>query len=101
MAVSLFTFVDLYNRALDTLAHILTKGAAHAATIDAGESEMLDWRLIDDMQPLRFQVMVVCNFTLSGRPGLRISRVQRTSGPIFRSPNSRLRSRDRKAFSQP
>jgi hypothetical protein len=24
---------------------------------------MLDWRLIDDMQPLRFQVMVVCNFS--------------------------------------
>ncbi len=23
---------------------------------------MLDWRLIDDMQPLRFQAMVVCNF---------------------------------------
>ena len=23
---------------------------------------MLDWRLIDDMQPLRFQLSVVCNF---------------------------------------
>ena len=23
---------------------------------------MLDWRLIDDMQPLAFQLMVVCNF---------------------------------------
>jgi hypothetical protein len=63
MTVNLFTFVELYSRALDTLAHILAKGAAHAATIDVGESEMLDWRLIDDMQPLRFQVMVVCNFT--------------------------------------
>jgi hypothetical protein len=24
---------------------------------------MLDWRLIEDMQPLRFQIMVVCNFS--------------------------------------
>jgi hypothetical protein len=24
---------------------------------------MLDWRLIEDMQPLRFQAMVVCNFS--------------------------------------
>ena len=24
---------------------------------------MLDWRLIDDMQPLRFQLSVVCNFS--------------------------------------
>lgn len=63
VAVSLYTFVDLYARALDTAAHILGKGAAHASAIGAAEAEMLDWRLIDDMQPLRFQLMVVCNFS--------------------------------------
>ena len=63
MAVSLYTFVDLYSRALDTAAHILDKGAAHASAIGVDEAEMLDWRLIDDMQPLRFQLMVVCNFS--------------------------------------
>jgi uncharacterized protein len=63
MATTLRTFLDLYVRALDTAAHILCKGAEHAAGLGVLESEMLDWRLIDDMQPLRFQLMVVCNFT--------------------------------------
>ena len=62
MPVNLYTFVDLYSRALDTAAHILAKGAAHAAANGVSEREMLDWSLIGDMQPLRFQVMVVCNF---------------------------------------
>ena len=63
MSVNLFTFVGLYSRLLDTAAHILKKGAEHAAATGVSENEMLDWRLIDDMQPLRFQVMVVCNFS--------------------------------------
>jgi hypothetical protein len=60
--VNLYTFVDLYTRALDTAAHILAKGAEHARSTGASEAEMLDWRLIHDMNPLRFQLMVVCNF---------------------------------------
>jgi hypothetical protein len=63
MAVSLFTFVDLYSRQLGTLDHLLTKGAEHAKAIGASEADMLTWRLVDDMNPLAFQVMVVCNFT--------------------------------------
>lgn len=63
MPVNLYTFVELYTRALDTAAHILAKGADHARATGASEAEMLDWRLIDDMNPLRFQLMVVCNFT--------------------------------------
>jgi hypothetical protein len=63
MSVNLFTFVGLYSRLLDTAAHLLKKGAQHAAATGVSENEMLDWRLIDDMQPLRFQVMVVCNFS--------------------------------------
>jgi uncharacterized protein len=62
MAVSLYTFVDLYRRVLDTAAHILGKGAEHAAAQGVGEAAMLDWRLIEDMQPLAFQITVVCNF---------------------------------------
>ncbi|MFI4950413.1 MAG: DUF1993 domain-containing protein [Caulobacterales bacterium] len=62
MTVSLFTFVDLFARQLTTLDHILAKGAEHAAATGASEAQMLDWRLIEDMQPLRFQAMVVCNF---------------------------------------
>ena len=63
MPVSLFTFVGLYARQLTTAAHLLTKGCEHAKALGQSEAEMLDWRLIDDMQPLRFQLMVVCNFT--------------------------------------
>ena len=62
MPVSLFTFIDLYRRILATTAHILTKGVEHAARTGVSERDMLDWRLADDMQPLRFQIMVVCNF---------------------------------------
>jgi hypothetical protein len=63
MAVSLFTFVDLFARQLVTLDHLLTKGAEHAKATGATEAEMLEWRLIEDMHPLSFQAMVLCNFT--------------------------------------
>ena len=63
MAADLLTFVDLYARALGTASHLVSKGAEHAAGLGVTEGEMLDdWRLIDDMQPLRFQLNVVGNF---------------------------------------
>jgi len=60
--VGLFTFVDLYDRALDTAGHLLRQGLDHAQRRGLAETEMLGWRLIDDMQPLRFQLTVVINF---------------------------------------
>ncbi|MBS0334873.1 MAG: DUF1993 domain-containing protein [Proteobacteria bacterium] len=63
MAVSLFTFVDLFARQLVTLDHLLAKGAEHAKAQGQAPDAILDWRLIDDMQPLRFQAAVVCNFS--------------------------------------
>lgn len=63
MAINLFSFVGMYTRVVDTAGHLLTKGADHAASTGVSEADMLDWRLIGDMQPLRFQLMVVCNFT--------------------------------------
>ncbi|PTQ12190.1 hypothetical protein CLG96_06455 [Sphingomonas oleivorans] len=62
MKVSLYSFVDLYGRALDTAAHLLARGSEHAAAQGIDAEEMLDWRLIGDMQPLRFQLMVVIDF---------------------------------------
>lgn len=62
MTVCLFTFVDLYSKGLDTLAHLLTKGAEFAAAKGVSDADMLEWRLIDDMYPLRFQAGVVINF---------------------------------------
>ncbi|WP_296595772.1 DUF1993 domain-containing protein [Phenylobacterium sp.] len=60
--VCLFTFVDLYSKGLGTLDHLLTKGAEFAAAKGVSEADMLQWRLIDDMNPLAFQAMVVINF---------------------------------------
>lgn len=62
MTVNLFTFVDLYARVLGTSEHLLVKGVEHAKGIHVSEQDMLNWRLIDDMQPLKFQLMVVCNY---------------------------------------
>lgn len=63
MVVSLFSFVDMYRRQLDTAAHLLAKGAAFAAEQGVSDADMLDWRLADDMHPLRFQLGVIINFT--------------------------------------
>jgi hypothetical protein len=65
MTVSAFTFVDLYSRALATASHLLNKGVEHARATGVDEAQMLDWRLIGDMQPLSFQLMVVVNFSRS------------------------------------
>jgi hypothetical protein len=65
MPITLFSFVDLYRRQLDAAAHLLTKGAAFAAEHGISEAEMFDWKLAEDMHPLRFQLGVVVNFTRS------------------------------------
>jgi hypothetical protein len=62
MLVNLYTFVGLYDRALATAAHLLDKGSAFAAANGFSEADMLAWRLIGDMKPLAFQVMVMINF---------------------------------------
>jgi hypothetical protein len=63
VTVNAYTFVGMYSYALDTAAHLLDTGAKFAAETGGGARAMLDWRLIDDMQPLSFQIMVVCNFS--------------------------------------
>jgi len=63
VTVSLHTFVDLYSKGLATLDNLLTKGAAFASSKGVSEAEMLNWRLIDDMNPLSFQIIVAVNFS--------------------------------------
>ena len=62
MPISMFSFVGMYDRLLDSLAHLLDKGAAFAAADGSDPDAILDWRLIDDMHPLRFQAEVVISF---------------------------------------
>lgn len=63
MTVNLFTFIDLFDRQVATASSLLAKGAAHAKAAGVSEAQMLQWRLIEDMAPLGFQLMVVCNFS--------------------------------------
>ena len=63
MAASLFTFVEIYSKQLTVLENLLTKGAAFAANAGVSEADMFEWRLIDDMHPLRFQANVMLNFS--------------------------------------
>ncbi len=60
--VNLFTFINLFDRQVGTLDHLLTKGAEFAKAQGLPEDAFLDWRLVDDMNAFRFQAMVVCNF---------------------------------------
>src|ERR1700712_704482 len=63
MPISMFTFVGLYERTLGSLAHLLDKGAAFAESQGLDPDAILDWRLIDDMHPLRFQAEGVIGFS--------------------------------------
>jgi len=65
VSVNLFTFADLYSKGLTTLDHILGKGAEFAKAQGVSDADMLEWRLIEDMQPLRFQARNVINFARS------------------------------------
>lgn len=62
MTISLYSFVGMYARVVTTAEHLLAKGVEHAKATGVPEADMLNWRLIDDMAPIGFQLMVVCNF---------------------------------------
>lgn len=62
MKVDLHTFSGVYTRGLETLAHLLTKGAEFAKTKGASEAEFLDWRLAPDMFNVRQQAQTVIRF---------------------------------------
>jgi hypothetical protein len=62
MPINMFSFVGLYERTLGSLSHLLDKGVAFATEQGLDPESILDWRLIDDMHPLRFQAEVVVSF---------------------------------------
>jgi hypothetical protein len=63
MTITMFSFVGLYDRTLGSLAHLLGKGADFSTEQGLDPEAILDWRLIDDMHPLRFQAEVVISFS--------------------------------------
>ncbi|QDZ06087.1 DUF1993 domain-containing protein [Sphingomonas panacisoli] len=62
MPITMFSFVDLYDRTLNSLSHLIDKGVAFATEQGIDPESILDWRLIDDMHPFRFQAEVVISF---------------------------------------
>ena len=62
MSVNLFTFVGMFSRIVDTAVHLLDKGVAHAQANGVSEAEMLEWKLAEDMFPLRRQFHIVVDF---------------------------------------
>jgi uncharacterized protein len=60
--VDLYTFVGMFSRAVGTAVHILDKGVAFAQANGVSEAEMLEWRLAEDMFPLRRQLHIVIDF---------------------------------------
>jgi uncharacterized protein len=61
MPMHLFTFIAMYRRDLDTLAHLLRRGQAFAAEQGFTDASMLEWRLAEDMHPMAFQIAAVVN----------------------------------------
>jgi hypothetical protein len=58
----LYSFVGAFSRGLEAMAHILTKGAEFTAAAGVSEADMLEWRLAEDMLPLRLQIRFVCDY---------------------------------------
>ena len=63
MTVNFHSFVDMYSRVLEVAAHILAKGDEFAKARGVTDAQLLDWRLVDDMNPLSFQLTLVCDFS--------------------------------------
>ncbi|KAF2672744.1 hypothetical protein BT63DRAFT_135145 [Microthyrium microscopicum] len=52
--------VGQYLRGLKVVSHLLEVAKAHAAAKNIPLDDLVEWRLIDDMNPFSFQVQYVC-----------------------------------------
>ena len=50
----------LHLRGLQVVSDILNKAKDYAAAHDISVDELVEWRLVDDMRPLSFQVQYMC-----------------------------------------
>jgi hypothetical protein len=67
MTLSMYqTSVPVTVRALEILAHVLKKGAEHAAKKNVTDEVLLQTRLIPDMLPLVKQVQIACDMATRG-----------------------------------
>jgi len=67
MSLSMYqASVPVFIRALANLAHVLDKGAAHAAAKNVSDEVLLQTRLVPDMLPLIKQVQIACDMATRG-----------------------------------
>ncbi|NNL84878.1 MAG: DUF1993 domain-containing protein [Myxococcales bacterium] len=72
MAISLYdTSVVIYQQILASISGVLDKGKAHAKATGIDLSELVETRLIEDMAPLRFQIISTAHHSLGAIEGLR------------------------------
>ena len=72
MALSLYdTSVANYLQVLGSVSTVLDKGKAHAADSGIDLAELVETRLIDDMLPLRFQMISTAHHSLGAINGLK------------------------------
>ena len=76
---ALYPFVGVFAQGLGTLEHVLEVGVKHGSTIGASEAQVLDWRLIDDMYPLREQATTAISSSLQW--AARAAGAQQPTGP--------------------
>ena len=53
--------MSVFLRHLSVLSHLLKKGEESAKERGTKADEIPEWRLIDDMKPLPFQIQSACN----------------------------------------
>ncbi len=68
--------VPVFTRALNNLAHVLTKGAEHAKSKNVSDEVLLQTRLVPDMLPLIKQVQIACDMATRGAARLAGVEVQ-------------------------
>ena len=72
MAISLYDLsVGNYGQILGSVSGVLDKGKAHAEANGLDLAELLETRLIDDMLPLRFQIISTAHHSLGAIEGIR------------------------------
>ena len=79
MKADLYSYVGVFSRGLQTLSHLLAKGEEFAKAKGGVGPDILEWRLAEDMYPLRFQAQTVIR--ISGAWSARAAGVETPPDP--------------------
>jgi hypothetical protein len=72
--------VSLFVRHLGVLSHILKKGEEFAKEKGINADDITQWKLIDDMKPLAFQIESTCNTVRSTNNFFKLGKLPRAAG---------------------